>query len=88
MHGFPLDTAKVLLRELIGGLRPSDSFNVLLFSGSNRMLSPALGAGHARQHRAALATIEQMGGGGSTEIVPALRAHRRAAQGQPTCRAA
>ena len=28
MHGFPLETAKVLLRELIGGLKPSDSFNV------------------------------------------------------------
>ena len=40
MHGFPLDTAKVLLRELIGNLKPSDSFNVLLFSGSNRFLAP------------------------------------------------
>jgi Ca-activated chloride channel family protein len=36
MHGFPLDTAKAMLRELIGGLKPSDTFNVLLFSGSNR----------------------------------------------------
>ncbi len=39
MHGFPLDTAKTLLRELIGNLRPSDTFNVLLFSGSNRFLN-------------------------------------------------
>ncbi len=36
MHGFPLDTAKHLLRRLIGGLRPQDRFNVLLFSGSAR----------------------------------------------------
>jgi Ca-activated chloride channel family protein len=28
MHGFPLDTAKVLLERLIGGLRPSDTYNV------------------------------------------------------------
>jgi Ca-activated chloride channel family protein len=40
MHGFPLDTAKTLLRELIGNLRPSDTFNVLLFSGSNRLSAP------------------------------------------------
>ncbi|HEY9237539.1 MAG TPA: VIT and VWA domain-containing protein, partial [Burkholderiaceae bacterium] len=40
MHGFPLDTAKTVLERLIGGLRPSDTFNVLLFSGSNKMLSP------------------------------------------------
>ena len=41
MHGYPLDTAKTLLRRLIGQLRPSDTFNVMLFSGSNRMLSDA-----------------------------------------------
>ncbi len=40
MHGFPLETAKVLLQHLIGGLRPSDSFNVMLFSGNSRMLAP------------------------------------------------
>jgi Ca-activated chloride channel family protein len=73
MHGHPLNTAKVLLRDLIGGLRPNDSFNVVLFSGSSRVLSeqsvPATQANIAR----AIKTIEQMGGGGSTEIVPALR---------------
>ena len=52
MHGFPLDTAKVLLRNLIGGLRPSDSFNVMLFSGSQPHAVGAVGAGHAGQHRA------------------------------------
>ena len=80
MHGYPLDTAKVLLRHLIGGLRPSDTFNVVLFSGSNRDAVGAIGAGHARQHRArARAPSTSMGGGGSTEIVPALRARGRAA---------
>jgi Ca-activated chloride channel family protein len=39
MHGHPLETAKTLLENLIGGLRPSDTFNVLLFSGSSRMLA-------------------------------------------------
>jgi Ca-activated chloride channel homolog len=72
MHGFPLDTAKTLLRHLIGGLRASDSFNVLLFSGSNRMLSdtpvPATGANIER----AIATLDNLRAGGSTEIVPAL----------------
>jgi Ca-activated chloride channel family protein len=72
MHGFPLDTAKALLRHLIGGLRASDTFNVLLFSGSNRMLSDTpVPATRANVERA-IATIEQTRGGGSTEIVPAL----------------
>ena len=73
MHGFPLDTAKVVLRELIGGLRPSDTFNVLLFSGSNKMLSPhSVPATHANIEQA-LSTIQNYGGGGSTELIPALK---------------
>jgi len=73
MHGYPLDTAKVLLRELIGGLRPSDSFNVVLFSGSSRVLAErSVPATQANIERA-LRTIDRAGGGGSTEIVPALR---------------
>jgi Ca-activated chloride channel family protein len=73
MHGYPLDTAKVLLRELIGGLRPSDTFNVMLFSGSNRMLNDASVPATRANIERAIQTIERMGGSGSTEIVPALR---------------
>jgi Ca-activated chloride channel family protein len=73
MHGHPLTTAKALLRNLIGGLRPSDTFNVVLFSGSSRVLSEqSVPATQANVNRA-IRTIDQMGGGGSTEIVPALR---------------
>ncbi|MGZ5240580.1 MAG: VIT and vWA domain-containing protein, partial [Caldimonas sp.] len=73
MHGYPLDTAKALLDQLIGSLRPSDTFNVMLFSGSNRMLSPASVPATRANIDRALQTIREMGGGGSTEIVPALR---------------
>jgi len=72
MHGFPLDTAKQLLRHLIGGLRASDSFNVLLFSGSNRMLSEASVPATRANIERAIATIDNLRAGGSTEIVPAL----------------
>ncbi|MBK9574647.1 MAG: VWA domain-containing protein [Rhodoferax sp.] len=73
MHGFPLDTAKALLRELIGGLRPSDTFNVLLFSGSNRFLNAHSVSASRANIEQAVRTIEQMGGGGSTELIPALK---------------
>ena len=39
MHGFPLDISKKLLKDLIGGLKPNDTFNVLLFAGSASLLS-------------------------------------------------
>jgi Ca-activated chloride channel family protein len=72
MAGFPLETTKKLLRELIGGLRSSDKFNVLLFSGTSALLAerslPATPA------NIALATrfIDDQKGGGGTELLPAL----------------
>ncbi|MDI3381797.1 VIT domain-containing protein [Xenophilus aerolatus] len=73
MHGFPLDTAKAMLERLIGGLRPSDTFNVLLFSGSNRMLNDHSVPATRANIEQALATIRNYNGGGSTELIPALK---------------
>ena len=73
MHGHPLNTAKTLLRHLIGSLRPSDSFNVLLFSGSSQVLAEAPVPATRANIERALQVIDQARGGGSTEIVPALR---------------
>ncbi|GHU12318.1 inter-alpha-trypsin inhibitor domain-containing protein [Betaproteobacteria bacterium] len=73
MYGFPLDTAKQMLRELIGGLRAGDTFNVLLFAGSSRFLNTNAVAATPENIRAALRLIDEQGGGGSTELMPALR---------------
>jgi Ca-activated chloride channel family protein len=73
MYGFPLDTAKALIEDLIGHLRPSDSFNVLLFSGDSQLMAPrSLAATQANVSRA-LALIEAQRGGGGTELEAALR---------------
>ncbi|MGR4868502.1 VIT domain-containing protein [Variovorax sp. LARHSF232] len=73
MHGFPLDTAKAMLERLLSGLRPSDTFNVLLFSGSSRMLSPHSVPASRANIEQAVEVITRYSGGGSTELVPALR---------------
>ena len=73
MHGFPLDTAKTVLERLIGGLRPSDTFNVLLFSGSNRMLNDHSVPATRANIEQAMATIKNYSGSGSTELIPALK---------------
>ena len=73
MGGYPLDTAKTLLRKLIGQLRPSDTFNVMLFSGSSQMLHDRPVPASAANIERAVSTIAQVRGGGSTEIVPALK---------------
>lgn len=73
MHGFPLEVAKTLLRDLIGSLRPTDTFNVLLFAGSSSVLAErSLPASEAHVRRA-LDVIDRQQGGGGTELVPALR---------------
>ena len=73
MFGFPLDTAKHVIRNLIGRLKPSDTFNVVLFSGGSRVLSPqSLTASPANITRA-LSLIDAQNGGGGTELEAALR---------------
>jgi Ca-activated chloride channel family protein len=73
MHGFPLDTAKTLMRDLIGRLRETDTFNVVLFSGRAAVLSErSLPATRANIDKA-LDAIDRQTGGGGTELINALQ---------------
>jgi Ca-activated chloride channel family protein len=73
MHGFPLTLAKSLLRNLIGSLRPTDRFNVLLFSGDSRLMAPA-SVPATREHIAeAIRVIDDEKGAGGTELLPAMQ---------------
>ncbi|HEX3128218.1 MAG TPA: VIT domain-containing protein [Thermoanaerobaculia bacterium] len=72
MSGFPLDTAKALMRELIGGLRPTDRFNVVLFAGGSTLLSPSSLSATPENVRRAIWLIENENGGGGTELGAAL----------------
>jgi Ca-activated chloride channel family protein len=72
MGGFPLDTAKVVIGELIGGLRPIDRFNVLLFSGASRLLSPQSLPATPANVQQMIAAIDNEKGGGETELGAAL----------------
>ena len=72
MNGFPLNTAKRLLRDLIGQLRPTDLFNVVLFAGDSAALSKkSLPADHQNISKA-IGLIEQQRGSGGTELLPAM----------------
>jgi Ca-activated chloride channel family protein len=73
MYGFPLDTAKVLIADLIGHLRPTDTFNVLLFSGDSRWMAPRSLPATAANVTRALEIIGAERGGGGTELEAALR---------------
>ncbi len=73
MHGFPLATAKSLLRELIARLRPTDTFNVIPFAGGHSLLHRASVPATEDNVARAIRFIESQNGSGGTELLPALR---------------
>ncbi|PKN87767.1 MAG: trypsin [Deltaproteobacteria bacterium HGW-Deltaproteobacteria-1] len=73
MHGFPLNISKKLLSDLIGNLRATDRFNVLLFSGGSSLMAEESLPATKENIQRAVDTIERQQGGGGTELLPALK---------------
>lgn len=73
MRGFPLNTSKKLLRNLIVNLRPTDMFNVMLFSGGNQVMSEQSLPATETNILRAVNLIDSYGGGGGTQLLPAMR---------------
>lgn len=74
MHGFPIETAKTLLRGLVASLRPTDTFNIIPFAGGHSKLAPRSLPATRENVDAAVSFINAQRGGGSTELLAALRA--------------
>lgn len=73
MNGFPIDTAKKLLRDLIGGLKKKDLFNIVLFEGASKIFSPCSVPANEQNVQEALFFIERSEGSGGTELLSALK---------------
>jgi Ca-activated chloride channel family protein len=73
MNGFPLNTSKRLLTNLIGKLRPTDLFNVVLFAGDSTVLSPQSLQANPQNIATAIRLLEQQRGAGGTELLPAIQ---------------
>lgn len=86
MSGFPLDTAKDLINNLVSGLRETDTFNLILFSGTScQMAYRSLPATKENVNKALNLIREQRGAGG-TELAPALKDALRIPSDQKTSR--
>lgn len=73
MYGFPLNTAKRLMRDLIAVLRPNDTFNIVVFeSGSELFSSTSLPATRANLEKG-LEFVGPKSGGGGTELLAAIK---------------
>jgi Ca-activated chloride channel family protein len=73
MHGFPLNTSKNLMAELLSNLRPTDSFNILFFSGGSSVLSETSLPVTKANIEKAIAMMETQQGSDSTRLLPALK---------------
>ena len=74
MHGYPLDTAKVLMRDLVSSLRPEDRFNLEVFESGSAIWSPeGSRPGTPENLNQAIAFMGSQHGGGGTEIIPAMK---------------
>jgi Ca-activated chloride channel family protein len=72
MHGFPLETARKLMGDLVDVLRPSDTFNVVVFADGTETFAPASVPATAPNLSLALQFIGRKDGGGGTRLLGAL----------------
>jgi Ca-activated chloride channel homolog len=72
MHGFPLDTAKTLMGDLANVLRPSDTFNVVIFADGSDTFAPVSVPATRPNLTRALQFIGRRNGGGGTRLLAAL----------------
>ncbi|MCK4661787.1 MAG: TonB family protein [Bacteroidales bacterium] len=73
MYGFPLNTSKKLLKDIIGNLKTSDKFNVMLFAGSSKVLFESSLPATQTNIKKAINHIDNQRGGGGTELLPAIK---------------
>ncbi len=73
MNGYPLETTKVLMNKLLNTLRSEDRFNVMLFESGNSVLSEESLPVNKNNIQAAMSLIDEIKGGGSTNVLNALK---------------
>lgn len=74
MYGYPLDTGKQLIRDLVTGLRETDTFNLILFSGASSQMSEKSLPATEENIKQAIDLIDKQESGGGTELAPAVEA--------------
>src|SRR5262249_22866525 len=73
MNGVPLNTAKALVGDLAGGLRPPDQFNIVVFADGTATYSQSSVAATRPNIERALQFVGAKSGGGGTRLLGALQ---------------
>lgn len=72
MQGQPMDQSQRLATALVDSLQPTDTFNVMAFSGGTNAMAPAAIPGDAVGKQAGRRFIATLESGGGTEMGPAM----------------
>jgi Ca-activated chloride channel family protein len=73
MEGYPLATAKALMRDLVSHLKPTDTFDVLTFAGTSALWSERPLPATPENVERAVAFLDGLGAGGGTELLAAVQ---------------
>lgn len=73
MWGFPMEVSKKLMRNLVMGLKPTDLFNVVLFSSNLKVFSPTSVAANEYNIERAMEFIAGGNNWSGTEVLDALK---------------
>jgi Ca-activated chloride channel family protein len=73
MSGFPIEKAKQAMRLCIDQMNPEDTFNLMSFDGGTGWCFKSPVANTASNRKLALAYLDDLRGGGGTEMMPAIR---------------
>jgi len=74
MSGFPIEKAKETMKLALDNLYPSDTFNLITFSGDEHILFPEPVPATRENLAKAQAFLETRQGGGGTEMMKAIKA--------------
>ena len=73
MSGFPIEKAKETMKLALEGLHPQDTFNLITFAGSTRVLFPQPVPATRANLQKAQVFLKFRRGGGGTEMMQAIR---------------
>ncbi|MDF1751263.1 MAG: VIT domain-containing protein [Verrucomicrobiales bacterium] len=73
MSGYPLNTAKSLVKDLVGDLRADDRFNIVAFASGQHLYSPHSVKGSQKELKRAVDWMESRTGSGGTEMLGAFQ---------------
>jgi Ca-activated chloride channel family protein len=73
MYGFPIETAKKVMKRAIEHMRPQDTFNLITFAGDTHVLFPHAVSASAANIAQATSFLNGQHGGGGTEMMKAIR---------------